>query len=242
MKQFLEKIIQKRNPAFHFDPHLNTAAILQFAYLQAIGILRSLRLLLYGRSPKLMLCGRGVRFFNISKIHWGKFLKLGDHVYLSGLAREGLFLGNNVGIGAYSRVVVSTSLNDIGSFIKIGNNVGIGEYAYLGGAGGLEIGDDCIVGQYLSCHPENHLYADTESLIRDQGISRKGIRIGANCWIGSKVTILDGVEIGEGCVIAAGSVVTKSIPAYSVIGGIPAKILKSRLANETYHSTIKKSA
>jgi acetyltransferase-like isoleucine patch superfamily enzyme len=53
--------------------------------------------------------------------------------------------------------------------------------------------------------------------------------IGPNCWIGSKVTILDGVTIGEGCVIAAGSVVTKSFPDYSVIGGVPARVLRSRL-------------
>ena len=57
-------------------------------------------------------------------------------MYLSGLGKEGISLGDNVSIGAYSRIVVSTSLNNIGKGIKIGNNVGIGEFAYLGGAGG----------------------------------------------------------------------------------------------------------
>ena len=153
---------------------------------------------------------------------------MGNDVSISALGKEGVFFGNNVGIGDFSRVIVSTSLNDIGSYIKIGNNVGIGEFAYLGGAGGLEIGDDCIVGQYLSCHPENHNYQNKEDLIRHQGVSRKGIKIGANCWIGSKVTFLDGVEVGSGSVIAAGSVVTKSFPDNSVIGGIPAKLIKIR--------------
>ena len=54
-------------------------------------------------------------------------------------------------------------------------------------------------------------------------------RTGSNCWIGSKVTFLDGVKIGQGCVVAAGSVVTKSFPDFSVIGGVPAKMLKERL-------------
>ena len=61
---------------------------------------------------------------------------------------------------------------------------------------------------------------------RQQGITRKGIKIGSNCWIGSKVTVLDGVTVGNGCVIAAGAVLTKSFPDHVVIGGVPAKILK----------------
>jgi acetyltransferase-like isoleucine patch superfamily enzyme len=123
--------------------------------------------------------------------------------------------------------VISTSFNNLGSHIYIGENVGIGEFAYLGGGGGLEIGNDCIVGQYFSCHPENHNYEDPKQLIREQGVSRKGIIIGSNCWIGAKVTILDGVIIGSNCVIAAGAVVTKSMPSNSVIGGVPARVIKS---------------
>lgn len=228
MKKLFEKIIQLRNPDFKFDKDLNNSALLQFLSIQFVSIVRGCKVLLSFRNPKMMLLGANVKFFNISKIHWGKFLKLGDQVYLSALAKKGIFLGNNVGIGAYSRVIVSTSLSDIGEYIKIGNNVGIGEFAYLGGAGGLEIGDDCIVGQYLSCHPENHHYENLEIPIRMQGVYRKGIKIGKNCWIGSKVTILDGVEIGDGCIIAAGAVVNKSFPENSIIGGVPAKLLKSR--------------
>ena len=174
------------------------------------------------------MLGKGVSFFNITKIKWGKFLRLGNQVAISALSKNGIQFGNNVSIGAFSRVIVSTSLNNIGNKIVIGNNVGIGEFAYLGGAGGLEIGDECIVGQYLSCHPENHNYEDLEIAIRHQGVTRKGIKIGNNCWIGSKVTILDGVSIGQGCIIAAGSVVTKSFPENSIIGGVPAKLLKNR--------------
>lgn len=158
----------------------------------------------------------------------GKWLRLDNHVYISALGKGGVIIGDNVGLGAYSRLVVSTSFNNMGKHIKIGNNVGIGEFAYLGGAGGLDIGDNCIVGQYLSCHPENHIFSDKHELIRDQGTVRKGIIIGENCWIGSKVTILDGVVIGAHSVISAGAVVTKSMPEYSIIGGVPARILKMR--------------
>ena len=108
----------------------------------------------------------------------------------------------------------------------------IGEFAYIGGAGGLKIGSETIVGQYLSIHPENHTFSDLEIPIRNQGVSRKGISIGKNVWIGSKVTILDGANIGDGCVIAAGSVVISGqYEKNSIIGGMPAKILKKRDSN-----------
>lgn len=227
MKRFVEKIIQIRNPNFKFDPDVNLTIIIALFREKSWFVLRGLKVLLKGRKPLFLMLGRRVRFFNISHIKWGKWVKLEDYVYLNALGKGEIRLGNSVSIGAYSRIIISTSFNNIGSHIYIGNNVGIGEFAYLGGAGGLEIGDECIVGQYLSCHPENHNYSDKNISIRLQGTNRKGIKIGRNCWIGSKVTILDGVEIGDNCVIAAGAVVTKSMPSNSIIGGVPAKVLKN---------------
>lgn len=226
MKLIIESLIKLRNPNFKFDANLNSFALVQFIYTQVVSVCRGLRVLFFFKNPDGLLLGKSVKFFNMPKIKWGKFLKLGDNVYVSALGKHGITFGNNVGIGAYSRIVVSTSFNQLGEYIKIGNNVGIGEFAYLGGAGGLEIGDGCIVGQYLSCHPENHNYSDNGTDYRLQGVTRKGIKIGKNCWIGSKVTVLDGVTIGDNCVIAAGSVITKSMPANSVIGGVPAKVIK----------------
>ncbi len=226
MKTIIEKIIRFRNPKFRFDKELSSFALVQFIWIQLISMIRAGRTLFFFKAPKYMLLGKNVSFYNLPGITWGRFLKLGNHVHISALGKHGVSFGNNVGIGAYSRVVISTSLDNLGEFIKIGNNVGIGEFAYLGGAGGLEIGDDCIIGQYLSCHPENHNYVNPFALYRFQGVSRKGIKIGNNCWIGSKVTILDGVTIGDNCIIAAGSVVTKSIPANNIIGGVPAKVIR----------------
>jgi acetyltransferase-like isoleucine patch superfamily enzyme len=244
MKTIVEKVIRLRNPTFKFDSALTNMALIQFIWIQSWNMLRALRVVFFLKSPKGAMFGTGVKFFNLSQIKWGRFLKLGDNVYISALGKTGVELGSHVGIGAYSRIVVSMTMDNLGEYIKIGNNVGIGEFAYLGGAGGLEIGDHCIIGQYLSCHPENHVHDRLEVPIRLQSVIRKGIKVGKNCWIGSKVTILDGVELGDGCIIAAGAVVNKSFPANSVIGGVPAKLIYARNEeheNNTNLSLLRKS-
>lgn len=228
MKKQIENIVRFRNPNFKISENLTSLMLFEFVAIQVVGMLRSLTLCFFLRNPKGMIRGKSTSFKYLSKISWGKFLKLGDYVELNALSINGLILGNNVSIGSFSRVIVSTTLNQLGDKIQLGNNVGIGEFAYLGGAGGLEIGNDCIVGQYFSCHPENHCTNELNTLIRFQGVARKGIKIGNDCWIGAKVTILDGVNIGNKTIIAAGSVVTKSFPDNVIIAGIPAKIMKHR--------------
>jgi acetyltransferase-like isoleucine patch superfamily enzyme len=226
IRKLILKILKKKNPDFALDSAVSSVVLLSLSWQKTICLLRSFQLLFFGKMPNWLFLGKGVRFFNVTNMRFGKFVQLEDFVYLNALGKSYLELGDNVKIGAFSRLIISTSFNDIGSFIIIGSNVGLGEFAYLGGAGGLEIGDNCIIGQYLSCHPENHSFEDTTRLIRLQGIKREGIKIGKNCWIGAKVTILDGVNIGDNCVLAAGAVVTKSMPANTVVGGVPARIIK----------------
>ena len=229
MKSVITKLIKMRNPNFKFDEAISTSMILEMTFDKGLMFTRSIAYhLLRFRLPGLSFFGKGITFFNRSNIILGKWVKLDDFVHLGALGKGKLSIGANSGIGAFSRIEISQSFNNIGSSINIGENVGIGPYASLGGAGGLVIGDECIIGPYLSCHPENHHFEDIDISIRQQGVTRKGIVIGSNCWIGAKVTILDGVTVGNGCVIAAGAVVTKSFPQNSVIGGVPARLIKSR--------------
>lgn len=228
MRSVLIHFIKKRNPNFTLDQSIGIRFLILFTLSIIIKIIRGWSMLFCFRNPKMMMKSSGVKMIYLSKITWGKYLKLGTNVTLSGLGTTGIILGDNVSIGDMSRIITSTSLDNIGKSIYIGHHVGIGEYAYLGGGGGLHIGDECIVGQYFSCHPENHNFASHDMSIRRQGVTRRGISIGKNCWIGSKVTILDGVTIGDGCVIAAGAVVNKSFPSDSILGGVPAKLIGTR--------------
>ncbi|MEM6725345.1 MAG: acyltransferase [Bacteroidota bacterium] len=227
LRSLLIKIVRRKNPSFTLDPAVTSSVILRLMWIKFWAFARGFRILLAGKKPKMLLLGRGVQLFNTRNIQFGKWVNLEDGVYVSALGKRPIVFGNNVKIGAHSRVICATSFNHIGEHITIGDNVGLGEFAYLGGGGGLEIGSDCIIGQYLSCHPENHNYQDCNELIRHQGVTRKGIKIGSDCWIGAKVTVLDGVTVGKHCVIAAGAVVTKDMPDYSIIGGVPARVLKT---------------
>lgn len=233
LKNIISRIIKLKNPKFKFDQAVSTSILIELAFFKLGCWIRSLRLLFNFKFHPTLFLGRNVQLQYKSLIQFGKWNQIEDNVFISALGRKPIQFGNNVRIGAFSRIITSTSFNNIGAEIKIGHNVGIGEFSYLGGGGGLKIGNDCIIGQYLSCHPENHSFADTDQLIRLQGVSRKGIKVGNNCWIGAKVTILDGVTIGDNCVIAAGAVVTKSMPANTVIGGIPAKAIKSTQKNKS---------
>jgi acetyltransferase-like isoleucine patch superfamily enzyme len=82
------------------------------------------------------------------------------------------------------------------------------------------------MGSYISFHSENHNFSDTTKLIREQGVTSKGIQLGNNIWVGAKATFLDGCVIGNNSVVAAGAVVSGVFPDNVVIGGVPAKILK----------------
>ncbi|NRF27188.1 acyltransferase [Vibrio coralliilyticus] len=215
------KIIKGRE--FQFDDRITNGVIVFLTLYRFMEIIRGLFWL-----RKLIFVGAGTRLLSTSMITCGKGVSIGRYSDIDALSEHGIVFGDGVSIGSQSVIKVSGTYTDIGHGIFVGNNVGIGDFAHIGGAGGVSIGDDTIVGAYFSIHPENHNFSDKEVLIREQGVTRKGIVIGSNCWIGAKVTVLDGSVIGDGCVVAAGAVVSGVFPNNVVIGGVPARILKER--------------
>lgn len=115
-----------------------------------------------------------------------------------------------------------------GGSIHVGRNSLVNVYGMLLGHGGLEIGDNVLVGPGTAIVAANHTYADRERPIESQPISAEGVAIGSDVWIGANCTVLDDVSIGDGAVVAGGSVVTESVPARTVVGGVPAEELGQR--------------
>lgn len=115
-----------------------------------------------------------------------------------------------------------------GSGISIGSNSGIGINALVNPAGGIVIGDDVMMGEDVVILSENHRFDDVSRPMRLQGYQTAPVVIEDDVWIGLRVIILAGVRIGRSSVIAAGAVVANDIPAYSIAGGVPAKVMKRR--------------
>ncbi len=115
-----------------------------------------------------------------------------------------------------------------GEHVEMGDGVGFNYGCYVNGYGGLVIGDNTIFGPYTMVHTANHEMDDITRPIQEQGWKAAPVSVARNCWIGMGVCILPGVEVGEGCVIGAGSVVTRDIEPFSVAVGNPAKVVKSR--------------
>lgn len=115
--------------------------------------------------------------------------------------------------------------------VSLGDNSGIGMRAQIEEQ--VSIGKNVMMGPDCMIFTQNHEFKDTDKPMCEQGFS--GIRpviIGDDVWIGARVIILPGVHVGEGSVIGAGSVVTKDIAPYSVVGGNPAKLLRTRKGKE----------
>lgn len=115
-----------------------------------------------------------------------------------------------------------------GGDIVVGDHCSFNPFCVIYGHGGLKIGNDVRIATGTVIVPGNHGYKDKNKKICDHEDVNIGIVIGNDCWIGANVTILDGVNISDGCVIGAGSVVTKSTEPYSIVVGNPAKPIGCR--------------
>jgi acetyltransferase-like isoleucine patch superfamily enzyme len=127
---------------------------------------------------------------------------------------KGLVIDGSVIISGYPNLVMGT-------------DVSIHHHSYISAEGGLTIGNNVSIGHRCSILTTEHAYADKSTAIKFQPVIGKPVHISDNVWLGANVTILAGVSLEPGTVVAAGAVVTKSFEERNiVIGGVPARILK----------------
>jgi acetyltransferase-like isoleucine patch superfamily enzyme len=133
--------------------------------------------------------------------------------------------GAMVGIGCYFSATRSGS-------ITIGERSSINDFCYITSNSSIDIGSDVMLGEMVSIRDFDHGFENTEIPISEQGLTGGPIAIGDGTWIGRGVIVTSGVTIGKGCVIGANSVVTKSLPDWSVAVGVPCRVLRSRKADK----------
>lgn len=185
--------------------------------------------LFFKRSSGWVLVGKGASIRYARHLSAGRDFIVEDYAEVNCMTYRGIIVGDRVTIGKHA-IVRPTNIygSAIGEGLKIGNNSSIGPYSYIGCSGYIEIGDNVMMSPRVSIYSENHLFDDPDLTIKEQGVKREFVKIEDDCWIAANTVILSGVTIGRGSVIAAGSVVNKDVPPYSIVGGVPAKVIKSR--------------
>lgn len=211
------------------DKNIQSADKINILFRTGIKFLRgSVRRLFLKEAHGMLLIGKGVQISHGKHIRCGKNVKFEDYSEIHGLCEE-LVFGNNVTISRGVMIRPSSYYGgDYGKGLVMGDNSSIGPHGYVGCSGKITIGKNVMLGPKCSLFAENHIFSDTEVDIKSQGVAQKGITIEDDCWIGSNVTILDGVTIGKGSVIGAGTLVTKDVPAGSVVVDKRDKVLRSR--------------
>ena len=137
---------------------------------------------------------------------------------------ENIHFDTNVSIGANSLFSAE------GGQIQVGSNTSFNAGVHINAAvcGKIFIGKNCLIGPNVVMRTADHIFTKIDTPIRKQGHKCANIFLEEDVWIGANVVITGGVKIGKGCVIGAGSVVTKNIPEFSIAVGVPAKVIKSR--------------
>ena len=174
----------------------------------------------------------GVRLRFASNIRLGARSYLDQAVYIHACP-------DGVSIGAET-LVMHGSILHVYNFrdlphagITIGVKSLIGEYNVIRGQGGVTIGDRVYTSPHVQIVAVNHVFDDPQRPFTEQGITAQGIVIEDDVWIGSGAVITDGVRVGKGAVVAAGAVVTSDVAPHTVVGGVPAKLIKTIDGSQT---------
>jgi acetyltransferase-like isoleucine patch superfamily enzyme len=172
------------------------------------------------------------RFFLLRARHRGNvvtegFVFLGRRVELR--ARPGygrIVLGRWVHIGDRCAIRAHEGTVRIGDKVVFGTDVTVNGYL------DIEVGAATLIADWVYVCDFDHVTTDLAMPIKDQGIVKSPVRIGPDCWLGTKVTVTRGVRIGRGSVVAANAVATRDVPEYAIVGGVPARFIRGRRPTE----------
>ena len=180
---------------------------------------------LLGSCGKGVLFGRNITLRHPAKIHLGDGVIIDDNAVIDakGEHNDGIRLDDQVFIGR------STIVYCKGGNIHLAAGVNVSSRCTLFSSNALTIGTGTVIGAYsYLLSGGEYDYRDPTPFAQQSGMQTRGpLAVGANCWIGTRVTVLDAASIGDHCVIGAGSVVNRPLAADTLAAGVPARVLKS---------------
>ncbi len=164
-----------------------------------------------------------IRFASNLRLGYGSYLDEGVYLHAT---PGGIDIGRNT-IVMHGAILHGYNFRDLPhAGIHIGEDCLIGEYSVIRGQGGVTIGNRVYTSPMTQIIAVNHVFNDPDRPFIDQGITAEGIIVEDDVWLGSGAVITDGVTIGKGAVVAAGAVVTKDVAPYTVVAGVPARVIK----------------
>ena len=160
-------------------------------------------------------------------VYWGFLHGWRRPEPLFGRLRAAFWRGRMRSVGGGSHI--SYDVKVLGaSHVSIGHNARITNGCILDGRGGLDVGDDVLLGYQSIVMTLTHRFRDREKPVRQQGFDLKPVRIGNDVWIGARVIVQPGVTVGNGAVIGSGAVVTNDVPPFAIAAGVPARVIGHR--------------
>ena len=225
---------RKYRDLYYGDVSLGRALLCEFLFCLLGGLSGALGLYLRAKLYPLVFArvGRGTVFGRNMTIRHPHRIRLGSGVILDdqsvidakGETNEGITIGDGVYVGR-NTIIYCKNGN-----IRIGNRVNISSNCQFVSSNDLSVGDYCVIGAYayLLSGGGYDTAPGAPRFAEQNGFITKGpLTVGANCWLGAGIVVMDAASIGEHCVVAAGAVVTQPVPPQTVVGGVPARVLKT---------------
>ncbi len=151
------------------------------------------------------------------------FVFLGKDVELSARRGHGRLV-----VGRWVHACDGVKVRAHSGHVRLGEKVVLGREATINGYLDIEVGAASLLADWVYVTDFDHAFADVRRRIKDQALVTSPVRIGPDVWLGTKVTVVRGVQIGQGSVVAANAVVSRDLPAWSVAAGVPARVLRNR--------------
>jgi acetyltransferase-like isoleucine patch superfamily enzyme len=219
--RLVERLLTLTGRNYSVSPDIPASYLFGEVWIRAVQATRGII-----RFRELVFVGAGVSVRGKRQMRLARGISIGDGSRIDSRGRSGLNMAPGSRLGRNGIITMTSHLSLLGNGVTIGRNSGVGDFFHIGASGGVTIGNDVIVGPYLLVHSQEHVYDNSDKPIRVQGTRQAPVVVGNDCWIGSRVTLLAGAEIGPRTVVAAGAVVRGKHDGNEILAGVPARSIK----------------